>query len=127
MTLVSVKESQISCFRGFPKFGLFQNFVIWWKSKDPSQKASKPCSASKTNHGFIARDIRLVKRRLLVAEEQVLLEFRAQNFLPLKNSALRHREFLLKELVDFTKSVVPNVKDPLSNEAKPLKNYFQSG
>ena len=63
----------------------------------------------------------------MVAEEQVLLEFRAIKIQPLKNSALRHREFLLQELVDFTKSVVPNVKDPLSNEAKPLKNYFQSG
>ena len=81
--------------------GIFQIVEFWWKLKDPSQKTSKPCSASNLNPRFIARDIRLVERRLLVAEEQVFIEFWTLKFSRLKNSALRHRDFLLEELVDF--------------------------
>ena len=66
-------------------------------------------------------------RRLLVAEEQGFIEFRTLKISPLKNSALRRREFLLKELVDFAKSVVPNVKDPFKQRGEALAIFFWGG
>ena len=50
--------------------GLFHSLSFRSKSKDPSRDSLKTCSDGRLNHGFITADIRLVKRRLLVAGKQ---------------------------------------------------------